>query len=59
LRHALLSAPRQIERKPVSGAYRPFSQMVKAVKTRNPVLFLSQSKRLAVTLLRESLRPTT
>jgi predicted metal-dependent phosphoesterase TrpH len=59
LRHALLTAPRQIERKPVSGVYRPYSQMIKAVKTRNPILFLSQSKRLAATFLRESLHHST
>jgi predicted metal-dependent phosphoesterase TrpH len=56
LRQALLGAPRQIKFQPVSGIFRPYSQMIKAVKTRNPVLFLSQSKRLAMTWVRESWR---
>ena len=56
LREALLSAPRQIEFQPVSGIFRPYSQMIKAVKTRNPALFLSQSKHLAMTWVRESWR---
>src|SRR5215472_8240828 len=56
LRRALLSAPSQIEFRPVSGIFRPYSQMIKAVKTRNPALFLSQSKHLAMTWVRESWR---
>src|SRR5271165_1155198 len=56
LRCSLLHAPRSLEVRPVSGAYRPYSQMIKALKTRDPMLFLSQTKRLGVTLLRESWR---
>lgn len=53
---ALLRAPRDIEFQRVSGVYRSYSQMIRAMKTRDPVLFLSQSKRLAVTWIRESWR---
>jgi predicted metal-dependent phosphoesterase TrpH len=35
---------------PAPGVCRPYSQMVKAVKTKNPHLFLYQLKRLALTL---------
>jgi predicted metal-dependent phosphoesterase TrpH len=56
LRQILLGAPRQIASQKVSGVYRPYSQMIKAVKTRNPHLFLSQSRRLALTWVRESWR---
>jgi len=54
LRHALLHAPRRIEFRRASGKYRPYSQIIKAVRTRNPVLFLSQAKRLATTLMQET-----
>lgn len=54
LRDSLLRSPREISSQPVSGVYRPYSQIIKAVKTRNPILFLSQSKRLAMTWVRES-----
>lgn len=51
---ALLSAPRIAITAPVSRAYEPCSQMIKAFKTRNPWLFAYQAKRLLV-LLRESI----
>jgi hypothetical protein len=54
LRQMLMGAPRQITIQSVSGIFRPYSQMIKAVKTRNPTLFLSQSKHLAATWIRES-----
>jgi predicted metal-dependent phosphoesterase TrpH len=57
LQKALRSAPCRIETRPVSRLWVPYSQMIKAVKTRNPRLFLSQAKRLATTMARESLRP--
>ena len=55
LRDCLLHAPRKIRTQRVSGVFRPYSQLVKAVKTRDPILFLSQMKRLGVSFLRESL----
>jgi hypothetical protein len=56
LRQHFMASSRSIESQPVSGIYRPVSQMIKALKTRNPLLFVSQTKRLGVTLIRESLR---
>lgn len=50
LRDRLLHAPRQFFTKPSPALCRPYSQMVKAVKTRNPRLFLYQVKRMALTL---------
>lgn len=54
VRHALLHAPRFMETHAISGVYCPMSQIVKALKTRNAELLLSQSKRLAVTIARET-----
>ena len=54
LRSALISADRNIVTKKVSRAYAPYSQMVKACKTRNPLLFVSQAKQLVTTLAREA-----
>ena len=48
-----LRAPRRIQSQTVSTVYRPYSQMIKAVKTRHPALFLSQSKRLVLTCINE------
>ncbi len=49
-REHLLSAPRAFVVNPAPVVCRPYSQMVKAVKTKNPRLFLYQLKRLALTL---------
>lgn len=54
LRTALLSAPRNIIAKKVSRAYQPYSQLIKAWKTRNPLLFAYQIKQLASVLAREA-----
>jgi predicted metal-dependent phosphoesterase TrpH len=54
LRRALLHSPRSLNIRAVSGVYRPISQIVKAWKTRNAALLLSQSKKLAVTVAREA-----
>jgi len=54
LRQVLLTAPRSLLTREVSGVYRPISQIVKAWKTHNPELFVSQTKRLAWTLAREA-----
>lgn len=49
-RNQLLTAPRRaITRKP-SRVCGPYSQMVKAIKTKNPRLFLYQAKRMALVL---------
>ena len=48
LRKVLLTAPRSVHVTAVSSAYRQYSQMIKAVKTGNPLLFLSQVKRLVL-----------
>jgi predicted metal-dependent phosphoesterase TrpH len=53
LRDHFLHAPRRMLTQRVSGVYRPYSQMIKAVKTRDPLLFLYQSKRLALTCIHE------
>jgi len=55
LRSVLLSAPRTIITRKVSRAYQPFSQMIKACKTRNPLLFAYQMKHLAAVLAKEAL----
>jgi hypothetical protein len=47
-RKQLLHVPRRITTKPTSSVYRPYSQMIKAVRTRDPRLFLYQAKRLAL-----------
>jgi len=49
-REQLLQAPRHAETRRAWSACRPYSQMVKAVKTKNPRLFLYQAKRLALVL---------
>lgn len=46
VRCALLEAPRSIRTQDVSKLYQPYSQMIKAYKTKNPRLFLSQAKRM-------------
>jgi predicted metal-dependent phosphoesterase TrpH len=50
----LLSAPRNIVAKKVSRAYQPYSQLIKAWKTRNPQLFAYQMKQLAGVLAKEA-----
>jgi predicted metal-dependent phosphoesterase TrpH len=55
LRAMLLTAPRTVVTKKVSRAYQPYSQMIKACKTRNPLLFAYQAKQLATVLAREAL----
>jgi len=47
LRRSLLTSPRRIQIQPVSRIYQPYSQMIKACKTRDARLFLSQIKRMA------------
>ncbi len=54
LRAMMLSAPRKIFAKKVSRAYQPYSQLIKAWKTRNPLLFAYQMKQLAGVLAREA-----
>lgn len=54
LKDSLLHAPRQIQMQPVSGIFRPYSQVIKAIKTRDPILFLSQAKHLGLTFVREA-----
>ena len=49
-RETLLHAPRQMETRRAWGVCRPYSQMVKAAKTKNVRLFLYQAKRLASAL---------
>jgi predicted metal-dependent phosphoesterase TrpH len=49
-RDQLLRAPRRIVTQRTSVICRPYSQMIKAVKTKNPRLFLYQVKRLALLL---------
>jgi len=52
LKNLLLTAPRRALTEQPSLLCRPYSQMIKAVKTRNPTLFLYQSKRFLLTLAR-------
>jgi hypothetical protein len=54
LQTILRSAPRNIFAKKVSRAYQPYSQLIKACKTRNPLLFAYQMKQLAAVLAREA-----
>jgi len=49
-RKQLLHVPRRILTQRASVLCRPYSQMIKAAKTRNPRLFLYQAKRLALVL---------
>lgn len=55
LKKILLGMPPTIESQEVSSIFRPYSQVIKAIKTRDLVLFLSQAKRLGVAFVRESL----
>lgn len=55
LRKCLLHAPRHILTERVSPLCLPYSQMVKAVKTKDPILFLSQAKRVASFLARNAI----
>lgn len=50
LQAQLLRAPRRMITQRTPALCRPYSQMVKAVRTRNPGLFLYQAKRMALTL---------
>jgi predicted metal-dependent phosphoesterase TrpH len=50
LRTLLLHAPRQVTTQRASPLCRPYSQLIKAVKTRNADLFFYQAKRLVLTL---------
>lgn len=52
LQKMLLNAPRTEVTRPTSPLCRPYSQMVKAMKTKNPNLFLYQAKRFVLTLAR-------
>jgi hypothetical protein len=54
LRTILTSAPRNILARKVSRAYQPYSQLIKACKTRNLLLFAYQMKQLAAVLAREA-----
>ncbi|MBZ5501182.1 MAG: PHP domain-containing protein [Acidobacteriia bacterium] len=56
LRHSLLHAPRRIVTQRVSPLCPAYSQMVKAVKTKDPILFLSQAKRITLFLARNAVR---
>jgi predicted metal-dependent phosphoesterase TrpH len=53
LRAALLTASREIRVRNVSRVYQPYSQMIKACKTRNPLLFAYQAKHLATIFAKE------
>jgi hypothetical protein len=50
LREYLLRSSRSILTRATSPVWRPYSQVIKAVKTRNPRLFLYQAKRMAMVL---------
>lgn len=51
-REQLLTCPRTFDLQKISTFYRPYSQMVKAVKTRSPRLFFYQAKRMVTALAR-------
>jgi predicted metal-dependent phosphoesterase TrpH len=51
-RELLLNAPREFATRQSPAFCRPYSQMIKAAKTRSPRLFAYQAKRLAGALLR-------
>jgi hypothetical protein len=53
LRDAMLTALREVQAHAVSSVYQPYSQVIKACKTRNAILFLSQAKRMASVLAME------
>lgn len=46
LRQILLTVPRSTQVHAVSRIYQPFSQMIKAFKTKDPLLFLYEAKRV-------------
>jgi hypothetical protein len=52
LRKLLLNAQPKVVTQKASSLCRPYSQLIKAVKTKNPRLFLYQAKRLVLTLAR-------
>jgi hypothetical protein len=56
LRKVLMTAPRSVHVTAVSSAYQQYSQMIKAVKTGNPLLFLSQVRRLVLAPFVENFR---
>jgi predicted metal-dependent phosphoesterase TrpH len=51
-REQLLSAPRRISSHATPPFCRPYSQMIKAIKTRNPRLFAYQARRMMLVLAR-------
>jgi hypothetical protein len=55
-REHLLRTPRLVVKERVSPLCRPYSQLIKSVKTKDPRLFLYQAKRLAVAFAREEIR---
>jgi hypothetical protein len=54
LSNILMTAHRDILTKRVSRVYQPYSQIIKACKTRNPLLFAYQVKQLASVIAREA-----
>jgi hypothetical protein len=50
LRTMLLCSPRSLYTRPVPRVYRPLSQMIKAIRTRDLYLFISQAERAAAIL---------
>lgn len=52
LRENLLRSPRSFVTRATSSIWRPYSQIIKAIKTRNARLFLYQAKRMAMELAR-------
>lgn len=56
LRSVILRAPRDMSTAEVSRIYQPLSQMIKACKTRNALLFLSQAKKAASIVAHEFAR---
>lgn len=53
LRKVLLTAPRKVTSKRVSSVYQPYSQLIKACKTRSPILFVYQLKQLCSVFVKE------
>ncbi len=51
LRICLMHSPRSLEVRPVSQLYQPYSQMIKAYKTKNLRLFVHQLKRMAMLVM--------
>lgn len=56
LRVHLLDAPLRISTERVSPLCRPYSQMIKSIKTKDPRLFLYQAKQMALVFARGELR---